>query len=185
MGTALDTYDQAIAADSPQYSRLFGLSWLHFLNDGSANYLPGVLPAVLLALHEKTALAGSVMAALLVGQTLQVPSGWWADRVGGRALARAISAPVAARPDPPGVPRRRTRSPRPRGRRHRPARSARRLIRDTQFAISPAVMLIANPRMATLNANEMISWTISTRRMEVCVVDTSAVWLAAAIVMEK
>ncbi len=54
-----------------------------------------------------------------------------------------------------------------------------------QVASSPAVILMANPMIATLNANEMISWTISTRRMGVCVADTSAVWLAAAIVMEK
>lgn len=52
-------------------------------------------------------------------------------------------------------------------------------------ASNPAVIVIANPMRATLNANEMISWTISTRRMEVRVVDTSAVRLAAAIVIEK
>lgn len=69
-----------------QYRRLAGLSWLHFLNDGSANYLPGVLPAVLLALHQSTALAGIVMSALLIGQTLQVVSGWFADHLGGRTF---------------------------------------------------------------------------------------------------
>ena len=67
-----------------QVGRLAGLSWLHFLNDGSGNYLPGVLPAVLLSLHQSVALAGVVMGALLIGQTLQLPCGWLADRVGGR-----------------------------------------------------------------------------------------------------
>lgn len=67
-----------------QYARLFGLGWLHFLNDGSANYLPGVLPAVLIALDQPVALAGSVMAALLIGQATQVISGLIADYVGGR-----------------------------------------------------------------------------------------------------
>lgn len=65
-------------------SRLSLLSWLHFLNDGSANYLPGVLPAVLLDLHEKSGLAGSLMAALLIGQAMQAPLGWLADRWGGK-----------------------------------------------------------------------------------------------------
>jgi hypothetical protein len=51
--------------------------------------------------------------------------------------------------------------------------------------ISPAVILIAKPRMATLKAKEMISCTMTTRRMEVWVVDTSAVWQAAAMVKEK
>ena len=85
-GPAIDTHSQAITAGPPQYSRLLGLSWLHFLNDGSANYLPGILPAVLLAQHQSTSLAGTVMAALLIGQALQVLSGWWADHVGGRAF---------------------------------------------------------------------------------------------------
>jgi FSR family fosmidomycin resistance protein-like MFS transporter len=83
-GTVINTQTRAVAADSPQYSSLFVLTWLHFLNDGAGNYLPGILPALLLALHQNTSLAGTVMAALLIGQTLQVVSGWWADRVGGR-----------------------------------------------------------------------------------------------------
>lgn len=75
---------QAGAHEQPQYIGLTGLSWLHFLNDGSANYLPGVLPAVLLALHQGTAVAGTIMSALLIGQALQVASGWLADYIGGR-----------------------------------------------------------------------------------------------------
>ena len=70
--------------DGLQGGRLAALSWLHFLNDGSGNYLPGVLPAVLVSLHQSVALAGVVMGALLIGQTLQLPCGWLADRVGGR-----------------------------------------------------------------------------------------------------
>lgn len=76
--TVLDTVEQ------PQYGRLAGLSWLHFLNDGAANYLPGILPAVLLAQHLSIGLAGTVMSALLIGQALQVISGWFADYIGGR-----------------------------------------------------------------------------------------------------
>ncbi|MCF8563239.1 MFS transporter [Alicyclobacillus tolerans] len=65
---------------------LFGLSWSHFLNDGSANYLPGILPAVLISLHEPVRMAGVLMAALLIGQALQPLMGFIADRLGGRAL---------------------------------------------------------------------------------------------------
>lgn len=71
---------------SPHYLRLAGLSWLHFLNDGAANYLPGVLPAVLLAVGLDSGYAGTVMSALLIGQSLQVISGHLADHVGGRLL---------------------------------------------------------------------------------------------------
>ncbi len=80
------TATPASAQYAPQYSRLAGLSWLHFLNDGAANYLPGVLPAVLLALHQDVGLAGTVMAALLIGQALQTVTGWVADHIGGRAF---------------------------------------------------------------------------------------------------
>jgi FSR family fosmidomycin resistance protein-like MFS transporter len=82
--SAIETGATAEAVQAPQYKRLAGLSWLHFLNDGSANYLPGILPAVLLGLHQSTQLAGSVMSALLIGQALQVFSGWFADQIGGR-----------------------------------------------------------------------------------------------------
>lgn len=65
---------------------LAAMSWAHFLNDGAANYLPGVLPAVLVALHAPVALAGSIVGALLLGQGLQPLYGWLSDRIGGRAL---------------------------------------------------------------------------------------------------
>ncbi|MGA7801251.1 MAG: MFS transporter [Gammaproteobacteria bacterium] len=67
-------------------NRLATLSWAHFLNDGAANYLPGVLPAVLLALHAPVALAGSIMGTLLLGQALQPLYGWLSDHLGGRRL---------------------------------------------------------------------------------------------------
>lgn len=70
--------------DQPLYAKLGTLSWLHFLNDGAANYLPGILPALLIALHVDVRFAGIIMSALLVGQSLQVFSGWFADHVGGR-----------------------------------------------------------------------------------------------------
>lgn len=62
------------------------LSWTHFLNDGIVNYLPGILPLVIIARHVPVALAGSLMTALLLGQGLQPLSGWLADRIGGRSL---------------------------------------------------------------------------------------------------
>ncbi len=66
--------------------RLLGLSWAHLLNDGAANYLPGVLPAVLVSLHQPVRMAGVLIAALTIGQALQPLTGWLADRLGGRAL---------------------------------------------------------------------------------------------------
>lgn len=66
--------------------RLLTLTWSHLLNDGAANYLPGVLPAVLVSLHQPVRLAGALIAALIVGQALQPAAGWLADRLGGRAL---------------------------------------------------------------------------------------------------
>ncbi len=66
--------------------RLLGMSWAHFLNDGSANYLPGILPAILIALKEPVSMAGAIMAALMIGQALQPFFGWIADRIGGKSL---------------------------------------------------------------------------------------------------
>jgi FSR family fosmidomycin resistance protein-like MFS transporter len=65
---------------------LLGLSWAHLLNDGSTNYLPGVLPAVLLSLNQPVRIAGSLVAALTIGQVLQPAVGVLADRIGGRSL---------------------------------------------------------------------------------------------------
>lgn len=65
---------------------LLTLSWAHLLNDGASNYLPGVLPAVLVALGEPVSWAGGLMAALVIGQALQPAAGWLADRIGGRSL---------------------------------------------------------------------------------------------------
>lgn len=65
---------------------LSGLTWAHFLNDGAANFLPGVLPVILVAMGVSVSLAGALMAALLVGQALQPVAGWLVDRIGGRAL---------------------------------------------------------------------------------------------------
>lgn len=64
--------------------RLLSLAWAHFLNDGAANFLPGVLPAILIALNIELKLVGTVMAALLVCQALQPVCGYLADRFGGR-----------------------------------------------------------------------------------------------------
>ncbi len=69
--------------------RLLGLSWSHLLTDGAANYLPGVLPAVLVSLHEPVRMAGVLVAALAIGQALQPVVGWAGDRIGGNRLTVA------------------------------------------------------------------------------------------------
>lgn len=66
--------------------RLLALSWAHLLNDGAANYLPGVLPAVLVSLHAPVQMAGVLVASLIIGQALQPLVGWVADRIGGRSM---------------------------------------------------------------------------------------------------
>lgn len=78
----------AAAGDVPGLDsrRLLGLSWAHLLNDGAGNYLPGVLPAVLVSLHDPVRIAGVLVAALTIGQALQPVIGWLGDRLGGRAL---------------------------------------------------------------------------------------------------
>jgi FSR family fosmidomycin resistance protein-like MFS transporter len=78
-----------IIRDAPEASSswaLGGLSWLHFLNDGAANFLPGVLPALLVSLGQPIGMAASIMTVLLLGQALQPAMGWLADRLGGRYL---------------------------------------------------------------------------------------------------
>jgi FSR family fosmidomycin resistance protein-like MFS transporter len=87
--TAISAEPVADSGDAGQQQRLGSLaamSWAHFLNDGAANYLPGILPAVLLGLNLPVALAGTVMGALLMGHALQPFYGWFADRIGGRSL---------------------------------------------------------------------------------------------------
>jgi FSR family fosmidomycin resistance protein-like MFS transporter len=74
------------AGAAPPEGRLLGLTWAHLLNDGAANYLPGVLPAVLVSVHEPVRMAGALVAALIVGQALQPAVGWVADRLGGRSM---------------------------------------------------------------------------------------------------
>lgn len=76
----------ATASSPSPISILSWLSWTHFLNDGIANYLPGILPFILTERHVPEALAGTFMTALGLGQGLQPLSGWIADRIGGRFL---------------------------------------------------------------------------------------------------
>jgi len=66
--------------------RLAGMTWAHMINDGAANYFPGVLPAILAGAHAPLGLAGSLVAAMAIGQALQPLIGWISDRVGGRAI---------------------------------------------------------------------------------------------------
>ncbi len=79
----MDAAGKAAAVDR---GRLLALSWAHLLNDGAANYLPGVLPAVLVSLHQPVRMASVLIAALVIGQALQPAIGWLADRLGGRSL---------------------------------------------------------------------------------------------------
>jgi FSR family fosmidomycin resistance protein-like MFS transporter len=75
------------------------ITWTHFLNDGLANYLPGILPFVLMTTHIPVTWAGTLMTALGLGQGLQPLSGWLADQVGGRTLILggvALSTTAAA-----------------------------------------------------------------------------------------
>ena len=65
------------------------MSLAHLLNDGAANYLPGILPALLTGLNEPVAMAGTLMAALVLVQSLQPLSGLLADRLGGKGLILA------------------------------------------------------------------------------------------------
>ncbi|MGH9413687.1 MAG: MFS transporter [Terriglobales bacterium] len=62
------------------------LSWAHFLNDGAANYLPGVLPAVLAALVLPIRDAGLIMGILIAFQALQPIAGVLADQRGARFM---------------------------------------------------------------------------------------------------
>jgi FSR family fosmidomycin resistance protein-like MFS transporter len=78
--------ESATSQDAGGDARLAGMTWAHMVNDGAANYLPGVLPAVLLHAHEPLGLAGSLVAALAIGQALQPLIGWVSDRLGGRAI---------------------------------------------------------------------------------------------------
>lgn len=67
-------------------SRLTGMAWTHLLNDGASNYLPGVLPAILVSMNLSVSYAGVFMAALVIGQAAQPLVGMVADRIGGRAF---------------------------------------------------------------------------------------------------
>jgi len=69
-----------------QYRRLGGLTWAHFLNDGASNYLPGVLPAVLVTIGQPVQMAAVLVTALTIGQALQPVAGRIADRLGGKFL---------------------------------------------------------------------------------------------------
>lgn len=71
---------------SPRYTPLGGLAWLHFVNDGAANFLPGILPVVLTQVGLPPSLAGVLMFALLAGQGLQPVTGLLGRTLGGRRL---------------------------------------------------------------------------------------------------
>ncbi|MGH9417970.1 MAG: MFS transporter [Terriglobales bacterium] len=62
------------------------LSWAHFLNDGAANFLPGILPVLLAAMAIPIGYAGAIMAILIAGQALQPLTGLLSDTWGGRAF---------------------------------------------------------------------------------------------------
>jgi len=62
---------------------LAAMAWLHFVNDGASNFLPGVLPVVLVSLGESPALAGTLMFVLVAGQGIQPLTGLLGARVDG------------------------------------------------------------------------------------------------------
>lgn len=63
------------------------LAWAHFLNDGAANFLPGILPALLVALGIPIGYAGAVMGLVVLGQGLQPFTGALSDRWGWRGMS--------------------------------------------------------------------------------------------------
>lgn len=64
--------------------RLAAMSWTHFLNDGGAFFLPGILPAVIGHLHQPLFMVGPIVASIYIGQILQPLFGIWADHIGGK-----------------------------------------------------------------------------------------------------
>lgn len=62
------------------------LAWAHFLNDGAANYLPGILPALLGALALPLRDAGILVGFLIAFQALQPFAGILADRSNARVM---------------------------------------------------------------------------------------------------
>lgn len=89
MATTSTTSNDVDAGADPgpiRYGPLGGLAWLHFVNDGAANFLPGVLPAILVALGRSPALAGTLMFVLMAGQALQPVAGLLGRPLGGRRL---------------------------------------------------------------------------------------------------
>ena len=87
LGTPSAHHDRSRTASLKRWGPLATLTWSHLLNDGASNYLPGVLPAVLVSLGEPVRMAGGLMAVLVAGQLLQPAAGWVADRLGGRVMA--------------------------------------------------------------------------------------------------
>lgn len=77
---------QPSESEGPSYGTISLLGWAHFLNDGAANYLPGILSAILVSLGLSVSMAGTLMGALLAGQALQPLTGLLSDRIGGRAF---------------------------------------------------------------------------------------------------
>ncbi len=60
------------------------MSWSHFLNDGGAFFLPGILPAVIRHLHQPLFMVGPIVASIYIGQILQPLFGILADHFGGK-----------------------------------------------------------------------------------------------------
>ena len=81
---AMTTSPKPVREGRSAAGSLPALSWAHFLNDGSANFLPGILPALLVSMGLPVSLAGTLMGALLIGQGFQPLTGYLADRIGGR-----------------------------------------------------------------------------------------------------
>ena len=74
----------ALDANKAHPLRLAAMSWTHFLNDGGAFFLPGILPAVIRHLHQPLYMVGPIVGSIYIGQILQPLFGIWADHVGGK-----------------------------------------------------------------------------------------------------
>ncbi len=76
-----------VAPGPPSRAAFPLLVWAHFLNDGSVNYVPAILPVLMAAHHFPLALAGTMVLALQgVTSIFQPLVGVWADRRGGKAF---------------------------------------------------------------------------------------------------
>jgi len=79
-----DAITSKAEADKLHPFHLVGMAWAHFLNDGGAFFLPGILPAVIRHLHQPLYMVGPIVGSIYIGQILQPVFGILADHFGGK-----------------------------------------------------------------------------------------------------